>query len=224
MSDVAKIRGMLGLSQQGVADAASVTRTIITEVERKHKGLSVAASLKAAPVLGAHPGVLYLGTQLAAIKAKLEEEEITEDVAADKLLRVLRTVLEKFDDIEDQEEAEALITSLEELLTETTGNTIETVKGSKGVATKNAGVHAAFIKSFDFVGTGVRPEDYEVDDHRDLNGVKLDSRNLRDDAEGIAFEDPSLYGEANIPGDYDDEDLEGRDPFTGRRVRPMRGR
>lgn len=225
MSDIAKLRKTLGLSQQATADRASIARSVISQVEGKHQGLSVAASLKAAPVLQVHPGVLYLGTQLAAIKAKLEEEEITEDAAADKLLRILRTVLEKFEDIEDEAEADELISALEELLAETTGKTVENVKG-KGVATKSAA--PTFVdEQLRIVGKAAPRDIDEGDPHRDLTGkavapFALDSRNLRDDDEH-GFEDPSAYGEANIPVDYDDEDLEGRDAF-GQRVRPLNGR
>ncbi len=230
MSDVAKIRRMLGMSQQAVADKASLTRSIITEVESKHKGLSVAAATKAAPVLGVGPGTLYLGTQLAAVKAKLEEGEITEDQASEKLLRVLRTVLEKFEDIEDEEGADELITALEEALTATTSATVENVRGSgsKATATKSAGMHAAFKAQMDRAGTSVpRAEDYDVDDSRDLLGRKVrllpedygdrldtDDLGLEDER---GFPDAGSFDTSNQPIDaYDD----GRDVF-GRRTRPL---
>lgn len=213
MSDLAKLRKTLGLSQQATADRASITKSIISEVEGRHKGLSVAASLKAAPVLQVHPGVLYLGTQLAAVKAKLEEEEITEDAAADKLLRILRTVLEKFEDLESEEEAEALIDQLEELLAETTGKTVENVKGSKpaaGAATKGMndlipgldGVLKYALKS------GYDPGDFDVEDGRDLHGKKLRPT-------------PDEDGDDDYPADAGDGD--GRDAF-GRRTSPFNGR
>lgn len=232
MSDVNvnKLRKALGLSQQATADRATLTRSIISEVEGKKKGLSVAASLKAAPVLGIGPGSLYLSTQLAAVKAKLEESEISEEQASEKLLRVLRTVLERFEDIEGEEEADALISALEELLTETTGNAVQTARGAKPgakTATKGRGAHPAILKAIDRVGTGATdPANYEVSDNRDLNGKALNSRNLRDPDEG-RFPDPeSEFGLANEPNEYYD-DLptdaygDGRDLF-GRRNRPMR--
>lgn len=231
MDDVAKLRRSLGLTQQGMADKATVARGVISMVEGKRQGLSVAASLKAAPVLGVGPVVLYLGTQLAAIKAKVEEEEITEEQGADKLLRVLRTVLEKFEDIEDEEGADELVTALEELLEAYTGKAVASARGTKPApaATKNAA--PTFIDEQLRIAGKAAPRPGDIDEgdaHRDFNGravapFALDSRNLRDDAEA-GFLDPSAYGEANIPGDYGDEDLEGRDPFTGKRVRQMGGR
>lgn len=229
MSDVAKIRGMLGLTQQNVADRATLTRSIVSEVEGKRKGLSVAASLKAAPVLGVAPGVLYLGTQLAAIKAKVEEEEITEEAAADKLLRVLRTLLEKFADVEDEEGADELITQLEELLSAYTGRTVDAARGGKGAAGvaakgRRGGYHPAFEVAFKAAGGSVDPAAYEVDDGRDLNGVRLSAARLRDAAEH-EFEDVSSWGTSNIPagydGDEDEDDLEERDAL-GRSTRPRR--
>ncbi len=229
MDDIAKIRKALGLSQQGVANKSTVTRSVIGEVEGKRKGLSVNAAVKAAPVLGVGPGVLYLGTQLVAIKAKVEEEEITEEVAADKLLRVLRTLLTAFEDVEEEEGADQLIDELEALLAEYTGNAVSTARGGKGVATKSRrGYHPAFEVAFKAAGTGqVRPEDYHVDDDRDLHGKALNSGRLRDDEEH-GFPDVGAFGLANEPMDDEDDyptdaEPDGRNIY-GQRTRPLDGR
>ncbi len=207
MSDIAKLRKTLGLSQQGVADKASVTRSIVSEVEGRRKGLSVAASLKAAPVLGVGPGVLYLGTQLAAIKAKVEEEEVTEEVAADKLLRVLRTLLTAFEDVEEEEGADQLIDELEALLSEYTGNAVSTARGGKGVATKNAGYHPAFDVALKYASGGTDGRDFDVDDGRDAFGIR------RPDLDG------DYQDEDDFPEDAEDD---GRNIY-GVRTRPLDG-
>ncbi len=223
--NVNKLRKALGLSQQAVADKATVTRSVIGEVEGRRKGLSVAAATKAAPVLGIGPSVLYLGTQLVAIKAKVEEQEITEEQAADKLLRVLRTCISKFEEIEDEDGANELIDQLEELLAEYTGNAVSTARGEKGAAVskKNAGLHPAFVKSFKQVGTSApRPEDYTVNDSRDLYGRAISlPADLRDPHEH-EFEDISSFGTANEYAYDDEDDLEGRDSF-GRRTGRLDG-
>ncbi len=208
MSDIGKIRRMLGMSQQNVADQATLTRSIISEVESKHKGLSVAASLKASPVLQVHPGILYLGTQLVAIKTKLEEEEITEEQASEKLLRVLRTVLEKFEDIEEEAEADALITALEELLEETTGKTVENVRsGGAKAATKSAGIHPAFNVALKYASGGIDGRNFDVDDGRDAFGIR------RPDLDG------DYQDEDDFPEDAEDD---GRNIY-GVRTRPLDG-
>lgn len=230
MDDIAKLRRQLGLSQQATADKASVTRSIISQVEGERRGLSVNAATKAGPVLGIGPGSLYLSTQLAAIKSKVEEEEITEDAAADKLLRVLRTVIEKFEDFGDEEEAEALVDELQALLEDATGKTVSTARGAKPAPTTTKSSAPTFMDDqYRIAGKSIPAEAYLVDDGRDAFGKKvgknvkllpedygdaLDAAHLRDGAEGI-FEDPSAYGEANIPGDYGDEepDVTPRDAF-----------
>ncbi len=207
MDDIAKIRKALGLSQQGVADRTTVTRSVIGEVEGKRKGLSVNAAVKAAPVLGVGPGVLYLGTQLVAIKAKVEEEEITEEVAADKLLRVLRTLLTAFEDVEEEEGADQLIDELETLLAEYTGNAVSTARGGKGVATKNAGYHPAFDVALKYASGGTDGRNFDVDDGRDAFGIR------RPDLDGDDFDDD----------DYPtDAEPDGRNLY-GQRTRPLNG-
>lgn len=228
MSDIAKLRKALGLSQKDTADRAALTRSIISEVEAKHKGLSVAASLKAAPVLGVGAGSLYLGSQLAAIKSKVEEEEITEEAAADKLLRVLRTLLDRFEDVENEEGADELITALEELLEEYTGNAVASARGTKPeakTATKSRGsYHPAFDVAFKAAGTApVDPRGYGDDDRegRGFYGERLSAARLRDQEESD-FADISAYDTANMPMDDEDDDLlEDRDAF-GRSTRGMR--
>lgn len=234
MNDIAKLRKQLGLSQQATADKASVTRSIISQVEGERRGLSVNAATKASPVLGIGPGSLYLSTQLVAIKAKVEEEEITEDAAADKLLRVLRTLLTAFDDVEGEEGADELITALEELLEEYTGKAVASARGEKPAPTATKSAPTVLDDQYRIAAKSIPAEAYVVDDGRDAFGKKvgknvkllpedygdeLDAAHLRDGAEH-GFEDPSAYGIANIPGD---EDLEGRDAF-GQRVRPIDAR
>ena len=232
MSDVAKIRGMLGMTQAGVADKATLTRSIISEVEGRRKGLSVAAATKASKVLGVGPGVLYLGTQLVAIKAKVDEEVITEEQAADKLLRVLRTLLEKFEDVEDEEGADELISQLEELLEQYTANSVAAVRGDKDTkpaptATKGRGdYHPAFDVVLKYASGGSVAHDIDEGDpgQRDFFGRRLNSSRLRDDAEH-SFPDPDGFGLSNEPIDDDyptDAEPDGRDLY-GRRIRPFDG-
>ncbi len=212
MSDIAKLRGILGLTQKQIGDKAFVAKSVISEVENSRRGLSVAVAVKAAPVLEVDPGELYLATNLAAVKAKIVDGDISPEDGAEKLIRVLRKVLEHFGELEG-DDADALVDELEDLIAQGTSVATKGIRGS-GSTFVDAQVRLA--------QKAIPAEEYEVDDNRDLYGRAL-SGNLRDEEES-RFPDIGGFDmtDNQIPYDDDDEDDEdGRDLF-GRRTRPLR--
>ncbi|MDP8951462.1 MAG: hypothetical protein M3N18_04340 [Actinomycetota bacterium] len=153
----------------------------------------------------------------------LEEGEVDEASAADRLLTVLRKLIENFEGVEDEEGGAEMLDTLEEALTETTKVATKSLRGGGHAGAFDAQAKLA-TKSFD-------PEDYEVDDGRDLYGVRrgyieYEAYGDRRDAAALSdeleqeFEDPESF--PRNPNQIDDgEDDDGRD-FFGRRVAPLR--
>ena len=121
-----------------------------------------------------------------------------------------------------------VLSAIEEAIESLTEGAVDSVRGDKGAkptatATKSrGGYHPAFQTAFKYASGGsVNPGAYEVDDGRDLNGVKLSAARLRDQQEH-EFPDVGAFGTSNLPADYDDdEDAPGREAF-GRATRTGR--
>ncbi len=214
-NNISAIRRALGLSQREAASKAGLSKAIVGLVENKQRGLSVAAATKAAPVLDVDAGELYLATNLAAVKAKIEDGTITPENAAEKLIRVLRKVLEHFGELEG-DDADALVDELEDLIAQGTSVATKGIRGSG----------STFVDDqLRIAGKAIPAEEYDVDDDRDLYGRALNSRRLRDDNEAGFPDLDSFPVSQNQLDPYDDDlddddDEDGRDLF-GRRTRPL---
>ncbi len=149
---ITELRRSLGMTQQGLANAAQVRREIVNRVENAHMGLSVAAATKAAPVLEVDPGELYLATNLAAVKSAIKDGEISPENAAEKLLRVLRKVLEHFGEL-DGPDADALVDELEALISQGTSVATKGIRGSGGTFVDD---------QLRIAGKAIPAENYEV--------------------------------------------------------------
>lgn len=224
-NDVKKLRTALGLSQGGLSKGSGINKATLSRIENAEQGASPSVAVKLASVTGADPGVIYGATQIRAIVRAVDEEEIDPTSAADKLLRVLSVLLERFPDVESAEGGTQLLDTLEAALEENMGQSVEGVRGSGAkAATKSAGAHPMILKAIDHVGTGaVDPREYtgDVGDGRGFYGERLSAARLRDAAEH-EFEDVGAFDTSNVPLD-DDDDFEddGRDAL-GRSVRPIR--
>ncbi len=230
-SEAKRLREALGLSQGGLAKGSGINKATMSRIESGEVGASVSVALKLAGAINAPPAVIYGMTQIRCIVKAVDEGDIDATSAANKLLRVLSTLLERFPDVESADGGEELLDALEAALEEQTADSVKSVRASgkedAPVATKNSGppIHGAFKAAFDRAGVGKdvpRAEDYDVDDDRDLTGRALNTARLRDDQEH-EFPDVDSFGTAN---EYAEDDFptdayeDGRDVF-GRRSRPL---
>lgn len=232
MNGLEEVLQRAGLSQAKASSRASVQKSVVSEVVNRKKGLSVAAAIKSAPVLGVDAGVLYGSTQLVAIVRAVEEAEVDEATAADRLLNVVRKILVNFDGLEDEEGGEELVQAIEDALEEFTSGAVEQVKGEKGekAATKareNASFDSLDQEGRNYFGVRVAPlrpvtaQKSADDDY----GERRDSRRLRDPEEG-RFADVDSFGLSNEPNTFDDDvdddgiDGDGRD-INGKRIVPF---
>ncbi len=205
---LAELRRSLGMTQQGLANAAQVRREIVNRVENEHMGLSVSAATKAAPALGVHPGVLYGMTQLTAIQKAKVEGELDPTAVAERTLGVLRKLIAHFDDLDDAEGAEEMLDQLEALLEE---NATQTAVAAKSLRGSGSTFVDAQVK---LAGKAISPDEYEVDDDRDLYGRALSSRNLHDPEES-RFPDVGAF-------DFNDNQIDDGRDYWGRRIQPVR--
>lgn len=222
------------MTQNQLAARSGVPQPRISQVVNG-KPPSVPFAKKTARHLGVGEGVLFGGLSLNAIVRAVEEGAMDEATGADKLMGLVRKLIEHFEGMEDEEGGEELIDAIEQALASLTGAAVDTVRGGKGagVAAKNA--HPLILRAIDRVGTGATdPTNYEVNDSRDAFGRKvkllpedygnaLDADDLADDEEH-GFPDPASFGSANVSHEYDnlptDAYGDGRD-LWGRRNRPL---
>ncbi len=187
------------MSQKELSRRTGVPQPTISEIASGKKLPSAMFTKKTAPHLGIGAGVAYGTEHMFAILRAIEDGDIDKATGADRMIGLVRKLLVHFENVESEEGGESLIDAIEEVLSSLTNAAVDTVRGGKpnaGAATKNAGIHPAFLKSFKHVGTQqADPDEYEVDDGRDALGRRVpkllpsdygdeyDSRDLGDDLE-----------------------------------------
>lgn len=86
--------------ESGSRGRRNMENVIAAKVHGEHRGLSLTASMKAAPALGSSPYAVYVASQTAAIKERKKSGEL----GPGGVLRAAAPVLDALSKIDDQEE------------------------------------------------------------------------------------------------------------------------
>lgn len=116
-----------------------------SRIKRGYQGASPSVAVKLASATGADAGVIYGLTQIRAIERAVDEDALDATSAADKYLRVLSTLTERFPDVESAEGGEELLDALEAALEESTSKSVEGVRGEKPAPTATKRAAPTFI-------------------------------------------------------------------------------
>lgn len=211
-----------------MGDANAVQRAIDSMVRNQKRGFSL-KSARERTDNDQDAAKVYVVSQIAAVKSRLDSGKIGVHGALAALGRVLST-LHELDVDEDDPQMDEVLDALEEAILEAAAGGEEEEEEAEPTTPKVAKkARRNVIPGLDVVlknaTGGSSPVDYDSGDpHRDFLGrrIKPLPADLRDPEEH-GFPDLDDFGLANEPMDDDDDALEGRDGL-GQRIRPLDGR